>query len=134
MALRGSIADGFSHLEIQAKRAHSEGRRNLLLRSFNDLWAQGIEAGQEQLQQRHFEVAASYFQLMGEVSPHEPWPALLLAETRAAAGNKKEAIKSLREAIKRGLKNPEAIEKDSYLQGMGSDAEFQKIVAELKAK
>jgi hypothetical protein len=71
---------------------------------------------------------------MAEISAAEPWPSLLLAETRTAMGNKKQAIKDIREAIRRGLKNPEVLEKDKNLEGLQSEAEFQKIVGELRAK
>ncbi len=69
---------------------------------------------------------------MGDISPGEPWPALLLAETDAARGDKKHAIKDLREAIKRGLKNPDAIEKDTNLESLHSDPAFQQLVEELR--
>jgi len=64
----------------------------------------------------------------------DPWPNLALAETHTAMGNKKQAIKDLREAVKHGLKHPETLEQDRDLQALQSEPEFQKIVAELKAK
>ena len=68
-----------------------------------------------------------------KVRVEHPWPLLLLAETRTAQGNKKQAIKDLREAIRRGLKSAETIEKDSNLRALSSDHEFQKILRELHA-
>jgi dienelactone hydrolase len=132
LSLKRDIRDAFAHLESEAKRASSESRRNLYRRCFNDLWAQGIEAGQSQLVEHHSDIAVNYFQLMAEVSPHEPWPALLSAEAYNASGNKKEALKSIREALRRGLKNPDAIEKDRNLEALRTDPEFQKLVAEMK--
>jgi len=41
------------------------------------------------------------------------WPVLLLAETYAARGDKKLALKSLREAVRRGLTDPSVLEKDA---------------------
>jgi len=134
MSLKREISDAFSHLDTQAEHADKESRRNLYKRCFNDLWAQGIEAGQGQFEQRHFDVAITYFQLMADVLPAEPWPSLLLADAWTGLGNKKEAFKSLREAIKRGLKNPEVLEKDRNLEGLRPEPEFQQIVAELKKK
>src|SRR5579864_393246 len=49
------------------------------------------EDGQQQLAARHFEKAEAYFDLMKQVSD-DPWPVLLLADTHAAAGNRKLAI------------------------------------------
>jgi dienelactone hydrolase len=132
LSFKRDIWDAFAHLETEAKRASSDSRRNLYRRCFNDLWAQGIEAGQSQLVERHPDIAINYFQLMAEVAPQEPWPALLSAEAYAASGNKKDALKSIREALRRGLKNPDAIEKDRNLEALRTDPEFQKLVAGMK--
>jgi len=136
-SLRSAILDGMAALKTQAAHAQSEkkseGKRLVALRAFNQLWAQGIETGQAQLEKKRFAQAEYYFELMGDISPGEPWPALLLAETDAARGDKKHAIKDLREAIKRGLKNPDAIEKDTNLESLRSDPAFQQLVEELRA-
>jgi len=59
---------------------------------------------------------------------------LLLAETRVAMGNKKQAIKDLREAVRRGLNDPEILESNKQLEGLHSDPEFQKLLAGMKSK
>jgi predicted Zn-dependent protease len=100
-------------------------------RAFSSLRVEGIESGQMEFESRHFDKAEAYFQLMSDVSD-DPWPVLLLAETRVAKGNKKQAIKDLREVVRRGMKDPEILEKDDKLQGLKTEAEFQKIVEELK--
>jgi len=132
MSLRREIVDNFRQLQTQAEHADKDNRRNVFERSFNDLWAQGVEAGQGQMKQRHFDLAVNYFQMMGEVSPNEPWPALLSAEAWTAAGNKKEALKSLREAVRRGLKNPDLLEANRNLSALAAEPEFQTILAEMK--
>jgi predicted esterase len=131
--LRRDLLDAMTQLRSQSEHTKSDDKRLVLQRSFSDVWAQGMEAGQAQLADRHFDMAEFYFRLMADVTTDEPWPFLLLAETRTAMGNKKQAIKDLREAVKRGLKNPDAIEKDGSLEPLRGDAEFQKVVAELKA-
>ena len=94
---------------------------------------EGIENGQQQFQAKHFDKAESCFDLMRQISD-EPWPALLLAETRAAMGNKKQALKDLREAVRRGLKDAEVLESDKQLQVLNTEPDFQKLLAELKGK
>jgi dienelactone hydrolase len=130
ISLKRDIRDSFSRL-------HSQGelpgiRNKLYKRCFNDLWAQGVEAGQAAMTERHFDTAINYFQLMADVSPQEPWPMLLIAEASAEAGNKKEAMKAVRAAIKRGLKNVDALAQNQNLEMLRSDPEFQAIIAELK--
>ena len=133
--LRGAILDSMAGLEKKAERAKNDEARLISLRAFNELWVQGIEAGQAALQ-NHKQLAKAelYFQLMSAATPDEPWPALLLAETAAARGDKKRACKDLREAVRRGLKNSDAIELDPNLQSLRNEPDFQQIVAELKAK
>ena len=132
IALRTDLVDGLRNLKSQAERSKPE-QRLVLLRAFHDLWAQGIEAGQAQLERKQFDNAASYFQLMGDITPEEPWPMLLLAETHASMGNKKQALKDLREAVRRGLKNPDFLEHDPNLETLRKDPEFLSLIAELRS-
>jgi len=133
IGLRTDLVDGIRKLRSQSERSKPE-QRLVLLRAFNDLWAQGIEAGQAQLEHKRFDSAASYFQLMGDITPDEPWPMLLLADTHAPMGNKKQALKDLREAIRRGLKNPDLLEHDPNLETLRKDPEFMNLIAELRTK
>lgn len=132
--LRAAIVEGMTGIKTKAEHSKTEESRMVQQRAFNDLWAQGVEAGQAELENKRFDKADYYFQMMSSISPNEPWPVLLLAETSLARGDKKRAIKDLHEAVKRGLKNPDAIDKDTNLASLRSEPEFQQIVAELKAK
>jgi hypothetical protein len=135
MSLRISIVDGMAGLKNKADHAKSDQERLIYIRAFDDLWVQAIEAGQAELENtRHYARAELYFRLMASITPDQPWPALLLAETAAARGDKKNAYKDLHDAIKRGLTNPDTLTKDANLQSLASDAEFQQIVTDLKAK
>lgn len=135
IALRTEIVDGMTGLRNKASHARNEETRLISQRAFDQLWVQGIEAGQAELEiKRHFAQAEFYFQLMSSVTPNQPWPVLLLAETSALRGDKKRALKELHEAVKRGLKHPESIDEDANLQSLRSEPEFLQIVAELKAR
>jgi dienelactone hydrolase len=133
VTLRETIYTGMGRLKDESTNAKSEEKRRVYSRAFQGLWVQAIEAGQAEFESRHFGTAEYYFELMSELDS-DPWPVLLLAETRTAMGNHKQAIKDLREAIKRGLKNPEVLEQDRNLQLLNSDADFQKLLAELKGR
>jgi len=132
-ALRLEIHQRIGGLRDQA--AHSKNEKTRLVSScaFEGIWAQAIESGQRELEQRHFEQAEAYFDLMRQVTDR-PWPALLLAETHASAGSKKQALRDLQEAVKRGLKDAEVLQSDPRLQGLKDDPEFQKLVASLTGK
>lgn len=132
-ALRIEIVQAMSGLKDQAMHARHEERRLALRRAFDDMMVEGIENGQQELEARHFDKAESCIDLMREISD-DPWPALLLAETHAAMGANKQAIRDLREAVRRGLKDPEVLESETRLQVLSADPEFQKLIAEMKGK
>ena len=131
---RRALLEGMTYLKRQAEHAKREDQRLVRLRAYNDLWSQGIETGHVEFARKHFANAEYYFRLMADVSPDEPWPVLLLAEARTAMGNKKQAIKDIREAVRRGLKNADYLEQDPNLRALSSEAEFQRIIAELRTK
>ena len=135
VALRNDIVDAMTGLRNKADHATNDETRLIYLRAFDELWAQGFEKGQAEFQiNRHFDKAVFYFQLISSITPNEPSPFLLLAETNAMRGERKRALKDLREAVKRGLRFPESVENNANLQVLRSEPEFQQIVAELKAR
>jgi dienelactone hydrolase len=133
VALRDQISDAMARLKDQSAHTKSEAARSVYGRALFGLFVQGMEAGAEQFESRHYASAEYYFQLMSSFS-ESPWPNLASAEVHTAMGNKKEALKDLRKAIQHGLKHPETLREDRDLQALQTDPEFQKIVAELKAK
>ena len=132
-ALRLEVRQQMGALNDQAKHSKSEQKRLISGRVFGGVFVSAMEDGQQQLATRHFEKAEAYFDLMRQVSD-DPWPVLLLADTHAAAGNRKLAIKDLQEAVRRGLKDRTVIESDPRLQELKNEPEFQKIVAGLEEK
>ncbi|HET7873025.1 MAG TPA: hypothetical protein VFL42_10980, partial [Terriglobales bacterium] len=125
-AFKQQITSAMSDMRRRAKSNSND--HALYARAFNQLWIQGIEAGQDQFRRGEFPAAAVYFELMADVAPDQPWPALLLAETRVRQGNKKAALKALEEAVKRGLKRPETLTQDPELAPLAQEPEFRKIV------
>jgi len=132
-ALRVEILQAMNGLKDQAAHAKHEEERLVLQRAFQDMMVEGMENGQQEFQAKHFDKAEMCFDLMRQISD-EPWPVLLLAETRAAMGNKKQALKDLGEAVHRGLKDAEVLESDKQLQVLNTEPDFQKLLAELKGK
>jgi hypothetical protein len=132
-SLRIEIQQAMAGLKNQAIRAKSEERQAVYARAYDDMKIAGIENGQQEFQAHHFDRAEACFDLMRQVTD-EPWPVLLLAETRVAMGNKKQGIKDLREAVRRGLNDPEILESNKQLEGLHGDPQFQKLLAEMKSK
>lgn len=131
ITLASDILQAMRRLAEDAEHSKNETKRLIARRAFDELWVAGIENGQQELQSRHFEKAAAWFDLMSKVRD-DPWPVVLLAETHAASGNRKLAVRDLREAVRRGLNDAAAIESNERLQTLRADPDFQKLMAELK--
>ena len=130
-ALQIEIVQGMARLKNEADHGRDEAKRLIFSRAFEDLWVEGIEDGQQELQAGHLEKAENCFDLMSRIRD-DPWPFLLLARTNAAAGKSKRAIADLQQAARRGFKDSDAIASDRQLQVLKADPEFQKFLSELK--
>ena len=129
--LENAILQAMRRLQEESEHAKIDTQRVVAKRALDALWIEGIESGQRALESRHFERAEACFQLMSRVRD-DPWSAFLLAETHAATGNRKQAIKDLRETVRRGLADAEVIESDTRLQVLKSDPDFQKLIEGMK--
>ncbi|ABF41641.1 hypothetical protein Acid345_2640 [Candidatus Koribacter versatilis Ellin345] len=118
-------------LKDQVERTKSGTKSLVLQRAFAEVFANTIERGQAQLENKKYDNAEMYFTLIATVSD-EPWPQLLLADARAEQGNRKGSLQALDKCIKSGLKNPKALETDAHLQSLRADPEFQRLVASLQ--
>jgi len=132
-SLRVEIVQAMARLKDRSIHEKDEGKRLVYSRAFDDMHVEGIENGQQELQSRHFEKAETCFQLMAEVTDG-PWPVLLLAETHAATGKKKQAIADLQQAVRRGLNDADAIESNRQFDVLKSEPEFQKLLADLRSQ
>ena len=129
-SLRIEVRQQLSALVEQARHSKNETKRLIASRAFGGIFVGTMEDGQRQLAARHFEKAEVYFDLMRQATD-DPWPVLLLADTHAAVGNRRLAMKDLREAVRRGVKDRSVIESDPQLQGLKAEPEFQKLLEEL---
>jgi hypothetical protein len=130
--LAQQISSAMAKLRSQARSNDKD--RAVASRAFNQLWVQGIESGQDQFREGHYTQAATYYNLMAEAAPDQPWPLVLLAEARVRGGNKKGALKAIEQAVQHGLKRPESLADDPELQPLASDPGFQQIVERLRTK
>lgn len=129
-SLRLEVRQQMGTLRDQAKRNKNEEKRLISSRAFTGIFVRAMEDGQRELEQHHFEKAEIYFDLM-RLTSDDAWPVLALADTHAASGNRKLAIRDLQEAIRRGLKDRAVFESDPKLQILKDDPEFKKLLASL---
>ena len=130
-SLRIEVRQQLGMLREQARHHKNETNRLIASRAFGGIFVRTMEDGQQQLAARHFEKAEACFDLMRQVTD-DPWPVLLLADTHAAAGNRRLAIKDLQEAVGRGVKDRAVIENDPLLQSLKGEPDFQKLLDKLE--
>src|SRR5262252_5840184 len=130
-SLRIEVRQQLGVLMEQARHNKNETKRLIASRAFGGIFVGTMEDGQQQLAARHFEKAETYFDLMRQVTD-DPWPVLLLADTHAAAGNRRLAIRDLQEAVRRGVKDRTTIESDPALQILKGESDFQKLLGQLE--
>jgi len=129
-SLRIELRQQLAALNDQSKHNKDERKRLIASRAFGGIFVGTMEDGQKELAVRHFEKAETYFDLMRQVTD-DPWPVLFLADTHAAAGNRRLAIKDLQEAVRRGVKDRTVLENDSQLQSLKAEPDFQRLLREL---
>ena len=129
---RSSIVSTMQTLKRNGQSAKDENQRRVYLRAESSMFAEIVEEGQRRKMAGKFNEALPFFELLAEASPERAWPPLLIAETRAAMGDHKRALKALRQAANTGRIDAELLQKDQDLAPLFSDPGFQQIVAELK--
>jgi dienelactone hydrolase len=132
-ALNDSIQQAMRHLDEQSEHSRNETKKLVSRRAADGVWIATIERGEQELESQHFQSAENCFLLMSQMRK-EFWPVLMLADTHAAEGKPKQAIKDLHEAMRRGLKDAEVVESDDRLQVLKDNPDFQKLLAELTHK
>lgn len=132
-AQRIEIRQLLGALNDQAKHSKKETTRLLASRAFGDVFVSVMEDGQQELASRHYEKAEDYFDLMRQATD-DPWPVLLLADTHAARGNRRLAIKDLQEAVRRGLNDLSVIESDPQFESLKGEPDFRKLLSGLEGK
>ena len=111
------------------KHGKSDNRdHSVYMRAYWQLLVAGEETGQDALSANQLSVAQTYFELMRQAAPDQPFPLVLLAEVSNRAGNKKAALKAIEQAVQHGLKNAETLTQDPELQSLAPEPEFQRIV------
>lgn len=132
--LRSLLLTDMQMLRRNGQRSKEESEARIYLRAQNALFARLVEEGQRRKIARKFNEALSFFELLSEAAPERAWPPLLVAETRAAMGDHKRALKALRQATHTGHITAEMLQKDQDLAPLFRDPEFQQLAEELRKR
>ncbi len=91
------------------------------------------EAAQHRFQKRYNELAAT-LALAAEIRPDNPQTFFALARAQALAGQKREAIESLKKAVEKGFNNAEELKTNPDLEPIRNDKAFTQLIESASKK
>ncbi len=127
LTLRADIEGQLSALRRRLDSDKEGWRGRVAQRAFRQVVARLYEAGEHSLREKDNALAEMEFDLLTKALPDQPGPQYQLARAYALAGKKKEAIRALRESLKRGFNRAALLEREDFTS-LRDSAEFQQIL------
>jgi predicted esterase len=127
---RTRLTQQIADLLAQLKRNPPGEKSKVLRRAQTELFAQSLELGQSKLREKDSVRAVAYFEIAAELLPESPRPFLALARVHAQSGDKKAALRTLRQALATGFSKESlaAFLRDTpELAPFRNDSEFQSL-------
>lgn len=125
---RAAVEAQVTQLKRRRESARKDWRGRVTERAFSQVTARLFEAGEGRRREKEFALAVSLYELLSAAAPDNPGPYFQIAKTFAQAGKKKEAIRALQEAVKRGFNRTDLLEQQEF-DDLRSEAQFQTVVA-----
>ncbi|HEX8188221.1 MAG TPA: hypothetical protein VF586_07720, partial [Pyrinomonadaceae bacterium] len=122
-------------LRAKAKAEADTGERRVARRTLGQVTAHFYEAAAN-LRRQHArppEVVAA-LEVASEVAPHSPQIFYELAVAHAANSDKRRSLAALRKASELGFKDADALEKEPALEPLRGEAEYRRLVEEMRVK
>jgi poly(3-hydroxybutyrate) depolymerase len=126
-----TFADARSAMAALRKKREQAGGEDLVVyrRALGQALAYTYENGLDLELKNKFELAANYFEVASAAIPPNPGITYETASAWAAAGNKKKALASLKQAIALGFHDTTALAADHHFDELRSSKDFQALLA-----
>jgi len=130
MTLRGDLRD----LQRQTTSSHGKGDSQALvrLRAVSGLVIQAFEAGQSSMDQKKYDAALHFFDLVVAGSKNQGWGHYHRARVYAAMADKKHMLAELKSALEAGFRDPSALGEPEFA-AFQQEPEFQEIARKWSA-
>jgi uncharacterized membrane-anchored protein len=120
------------HLREDTLKEKRPETRRVLERAQNGLFVALIETGGPLLDAGDCAAAESYFELAAEARPDAPWPHLALARCHASLGDRKGALRDLKQAREAGFSSNDLaqfVKTNSELAPLADDPRYRELLA-----
>jgi dienelactone hydrolase len=130
----GDYGDAKSEMAaLKKKREQAKGDDIMVYRrALSQAFAYIFENGQDYEIQKRFELAAHYYEVASAAIAPNPHLTYRIASAWAAAGQKKKALSLLKDAVKLGFHDADAVARDSHFDALRDSADFKAIVASMR--
>jgi dienelactone hydrolase len=123
-----------SNLKKRADDKKNLSEQQVARRTLGAFSANSFEGAQGLMFEKNYSAAAASLEIAALVRPESTGILFSLARAYALNGNKKKALEALKNAVEKGLTDAAAIEQNEAFLILRDDAEYKKIVGELKKK
>ena len=128
------LKNAIANLKKKAEAKENSSERMVVRRTLGAFSANSFEGAQALLFAKNYSAAAANLEIAALVRPESAGIFFSLARAYALNGNRKKALEALKTAVEKGLTDPAAVEQNEAFIALREDAEFKKIVGELKRK
>jgi dienelactone hydrolase len=128
------LKNAIANLKKKAEAKENSGERMVARRTLGAFSANSFEGAQALLFAKNYSAAAANLEIAALIRPESAGISFSLARAYALNGNRKKALDALKNAVEKGLTDIAAVEKNEAFIALREDAEFKKIVDELKRK
>lgn len=128
------LKSAIANLKKRADEQENSSERQIARRTLGAFSANSYEGAQAYLFAKNYSAAAASLEIAALVRPDRAGIFFSLARAYAMSGNKKKALEALRTAVEKGFANAAELESNEAFNTLRDDAEFKRIVSELKKK
>jgi dienelactone hydrolase len=128
------LKSAIANLKKRADEKEDSSERQVARRTLGAFSANSFEGAQALLFAKNYSAAAANLEIAALVRPESAGIFFSLARAYAMSGNKKKALEALKNAVEKGLTDAAAVERNDAFISLREDAEFKRIVGELKKR
>jgi dienelactone hydrolase len=122
------FAHSLSLLKKEAEAPKDSSRRRVARRVLQGLYVDSYQRSQSDLERNNYADAADLLGLAAAIRPDSPTIHYNLATVCAKAGNKRQALEALKQAIQKGFKDARKIREDPAFEPLRNDPGMKKLL------
>lgn len=132
-ALLGELRGHVDALDAEATQTRDAPKARAIRRALASAFAFAIEQGGEHWERKDYFMALVHFEAAAEIYPRSPGPAYQIARAYARLGDRRNALRALRNAADRGMTDTALLREAPEFAPWRARPDFQKILARVEA-